>query len=50
MRHHIIVEFLLAMGVPEEIAWADAEGIEHHCSEETLTSFKKFTRNKASRK
>ena len=50
MRHHIIVEFLLAMGVPEEIAWADAEGIEHHCSEETLQSFERFTKKQAVRK
>ncbi len=38
------------MGVPEEIAWADAEGIEHHCSEETLQSFEKFTKKQAVRK
>ena len=42
-RHHIIVEFLLALGISEKTAWADAEGLEHHCSEETLQAFERFT-------
>lgn len=42
-RHHIVVNFLLAVGVSEETAHADAEGIEHHVSEETLAAFERFT-------
>lgn len=38
-RHQLVVAFLLAIGVSEETARADAEGIEHHVSEETLTAF-----------
>ncbi len=48
-RHHIIVEFLMAMGIPDEIAWADAEGMEHHCSEETLAAFQEFTKQRLDR-
>src|SRR5258708_20481377 len=31
-RHRIVVSVLVALGVPAEIAEADAEGIEHHAS------------------
>lgn len=41
-RHHIVVALLRAVGVDEENAWADAEGIEHHCSPETLAAFQRF--------
>jgi DtxR family manganese transport transcriptional regulator len=41
-RHQIIVAFLLAVGVPEDTARADAEGIEHYCSDETLDAFRDF--------
>ncbi|MBO6782389.1 MAG: manganese-binding transcriptional regulator MntR [Alphaproteobacteria bacterium] len=41
-RHHIVVALLRAVGVDEENAWADAEGIEHHCSPETLNAFARF--------
>ena len=41
-RHHIVVSFLKAVGVDDETAWADAEGIEHRCSLETINAFKKF--------
>ena len=41
-RHHVVVSFLKAVGVDDETAWADAEGIEHRCSTETLNAFKKF--------
>jgi DtxR family manganese transport transcriptional regulator len=40
-RHQIVVEFLTAIGVSEEIARADAEGLEHHVSEETLAAFER---------
>jgi DtxR family transcriptional regulator, manganese transport regulator len=38
-RHRIVYGLLLALGVSEEVARVDAEGIEHHVSEETLTAF-----------
>lgn len=43
-RHRIVVEFLIALGVSPEVAEHDAEGIEHHVSEETLSVFKGFVR------
>lgn len=41
-RHNLVVDFLLALGVASETAHADAEGIEHHVSDETLTAMSKF--------
>lgn len=41
-RHEKVVEFLQALGISEATAKADAEGIEHHVSEETLAAFDKF--------
>lgn len=41
-RHSAIVSFLRALGLPEAIAEADAEGIEHHLSAETLDLMKRF--------
>jgi DtxR family manganese transport transcriptional regulator len=41
-KHRIVVDFLLALGVSEEIARLDSEGIEHHVSEETLKAMAKF--------
>jgi DtxR family manganese transport transcriptional regulator len=38
-RHQLVVQFLKAIGVSDEIARADAEGIEHHVSNETLAAF-----------
>jgi DtxR family manganese transport transcriptional regulator len=38
-RHEIVLEFLKSLGVPDTVAQSDAEGIEHHVSEETLTAF-----------
>lgn len=35
-RHEVVLKFLLAIGVSEENARIDAEGMEHHASEETL--------------
>ena len=40
-RHRIVVAFLRAIGVSEETARADAEGIEHHVSAETLAAFER---------
>ena len=41
-RHRLVVNVLLALGVPAEAAEADAEGIEHHVSEITLKAFARF--------
>ncbi len=41
-RHRLVVDMLLALGVPKEAAEADAEGIEHHVSEATLKAFGQF--------
>lgn len=38
-RHRIVVAFLLSLGIDEETAERDAEGIEHHVSETTLGKF-----------
>ncbi|MEE2655549.1 MAG: manganese-binding transcriptional regulator MntR [Pseudomonadota bacterium] len=43
-RHHIVVALLRAVGVDEATAWADAEGMEHRCSPETLAAFSKFVK------
>ncbi|HED1588678.1 TPA: manganese-binding transcriptional regulator MntR [Enterobacter hormaechei subsp. hormaechei] len=42
-RHQIVENFLLVLGVSPEIARRDAEGMEHHVSEETLVRFREFT-------
>lgn len=42
-RHQIVENFLLVLGVSPEIARRDAEGMEHHVSEETLVKFREFT-------
>ncbi|KSV92942.1 manganese-binding transcriptional regulator MntR [Sinorhizobium sp. GL28] len=39
-RHHIVESFLRALGISEETARIDAEGIEHYVSTETLEAFK----------
>jgi DtxR family manganese transport transcriptional regulator len=41
-RHRLMVEFLLALGIPAEAAEADAEGMEHYASEATLAAFSRF--------
>ncbi len=41
-RHELVVEFLLALGVPRKDAETDAEGIEHHISPRTLQAMKRF--------
>jgi DtxR family manganese transport transcriptional regulator len=42
-RHRIVIEFLRALGVGEATALRDAEGIEHHVSEETLAALERAT-------
>ncbi|MFN4284056.1 MAG: manganese-binding transcriptional regulator MntR [Alphaproteobacteria bacterium] len=41
-RHEIVLAFLRAIGVSEDTAHADAEGMEHHCSRETLAAFQRL--------
>lgn len=41
-RHQKIISFLMALGVSAETAAADAEGIEHHVSAETLAAIERF--------
>ncbi|MCZ4282376.1 manganese-binding transcriptional regulator MntR [Kiloniella laminariae] len=42
-RHEIVVKFLKAAGVSPETAEIDAEGIEHHVSDETLDCLSALT-------
>ncbi|MEX2244604.1 MAG: manganese-binding transcriptional regulator MntR [Fimbriimonadaceae bacterium] len=41
-RHSIVLDFLVALGVPEKSAEADAEGIEHHVSKHTLDAMRRY--------
>lgn len=41
-RHDLVLRFLLALGVPQEVADVDAEGIEHHVSAQTLDAMRRF--------
>jgi len=41
-RHEIVLACLVVLGVPQEQARIDAEGIEHHISEITLNAMEKF--------
>jgi DtxR family transcriptional regulator, manganese transport regulator len=45
-RHRIVVDLLLAVGVPQDVAESDAEGLEHHVSETTLQAFAAFLRDR----
>ncbi len=45
-RHRIVVDLLVAVGVPIESAESDAEGIEHFVSEPTLGAFEKYLLDK----
>lgn len=40
-KHSFLLEYLIALGVPEDIAAIDVEGMEHHISEETIEAFQK---------
>lgn len=42
-RHQVVVDFLRALGVSPDAAEIDAEGLEHHVSEETLCALLKLT-------
>jgi DtxR family manganese transport transcriptional regulator len=49
-RHELLVEFLKSVGVPDDVAHWDAEGMEHHVSKETLDAFVKHLERNARRK
>ncbi|MBE2203346.1 MAG: manganese-binding transcriptional regulator MntR [Chthoniobacterales bacterium] len=49
-RHEKVVAFLEALGVPPPTARADAEGIEHHVSDQTLSAMEKFLADKKKKK
>jgi DtxR family manganese transport transcriptional regulator len=42
-RHEIVLRFLISLGLDPETAERDAEGIEHHVSDRTLTLFSAFS-------
>lgn len=48
-RHDIVEEFLLKIGVSSKIASIDAEGIEHHISDETLDCLERYNQMAAKR-
>jgi DtxR family transcriptional regulator, manganese transport regulator len=48
-RHRLVVDMLRAVGVPDEAAETDAEGIEHHVSEATLKAFARFLQSREKR-
>jgi DtxR family manganese transport transcriptional regulator len=45
-RHQIVEAFLISIGVSPETARADAEGMEHYVSEETLAIFARLAEPK----
>ena len=47
VRHRIVRDFLVTIGVPDTIAEEDAEGVEHHVSPETLEIFARITKRGA---
>ena len=46
-RHHLVLQLLREIGVPDEAAVRDAEGIEHHVSEATRAAIERFLRERA---
>lgn len=40
-RHELVVSFLCSLGVDEDTARTDAEGIEHHVSDQTLRAMRR---------
>ena len=45
-RHEIVYRFLRSLGISERVAAADAEGIEHHVSAQTLKRFEAVTKER----
>lgn len=48
-RHRIVVDLLVCLGVPNETAELDSEGIEHHISSDTLAVFEQFLQKHAAK-
>jgi DtxR family manganese transport transcriptional regulator len=48
-RHALVHDFLVALGVPEEIAEQDVEGIEHHVSDITLRAMRTYLDQRAAK-
>ncbi len=46
-KHEIVYNFLRSLGISDPAAHADAEGIEHHVSDETLRAFEDFVRKQS---
>lgn len=40
-RHNFLLDYLIAIGVPEEVAMVDIEGMEHHISATTLEALRR---------
>ena len=49
-RHKIVYDFLINLGVEQQVASADSEGIEHHVSKQTLIKMDKFNKFKRKNK
>lgn len=49
-RHNTVVAFLEALGISPANARGDAEGIEHHVSDETIAAFERFLSSRKSPK
>ncbi len=45
-RHQVVLAFLKALGIDDETARIDTEGIEHHVSQTTLDAFERFLRQR----
>ncbi|MEM1449530.1 MAG: manganese-binding transcriptional regulator MntR [Planctomycetota bacterium] len=45
-RHASVLRFLLAIGIPPTVATRDAEGLEHHVSDDTLAAFERFVESR----
>ncbi|MEO0730808.1 MAG: manganese-binding transcriptional regulator MntR [Pseudomonadota bacterium] len=45
-RHELVRDFLMSLGVDEQTADADAEGIEHHVSTRTLSAFRRHLKSR----
>lgn len=44
-RHEVVYQFLRSLGVDQQTAQIDSEGIEHHVSQTTLAAMKRHLRN-----
>ena len=43
-KHLLLTQFLSKLGVPEQVAKNDAEGIEHYISPQTITAIKRYVK------